>query len=107
MEVVARIVSLPSRKVETDAAVKGDLSLLSSMLVLTPRVIPRVKIEPFGRVKGQQRAGVVKRNSKIKNVGVRIEEVGARIDRFHSFQGDEFAELQVEAALGDEWESEG
>ena len=32
---------------------------------------------------------------------MRVEEICARIDRFRSFQGDEFAKLQVEAALAD------
>ena len=52
-------------------------------------------------MKDRQAAGVVKRNSKIKNVGMRIEEICAWIDRFRSFQGDEFAKLQVEAAFAD------
>ena len=52
-------------------------------------------------MKDRQAAGVVKRNSNIKNVGMRIEEIPAWIDGFRSFQRDEFAKLQVETALGD------
>src|SRR5439155_15313889 len=91
-------------KIESDAAVKRD----AIVVILDARINAArnsgVKIEPLGRVKGRQGAGVIKRNSNIKNVGMRVKEVCARIDRFRSFQGDEFAKLQVEAALANNGE---
>ena len=80
---------------------KGDaIVVILNAGVNAPRN-SRVKIKPFGRMKDRQAAGVVKRNSNIKNVGMRIEEIRAWIDRFRSFQGDEFAKFQVETALAD------
>ena len=88
-------------KVESDAAVKRDaIVVIVDAGVNAPRN-SGVKIEPFGRVKSRQAAGVVKRNSNIKNVCMRVEEICAWIDRFRSFQGDKFAKLQVEAAFAD------
>ena len=89
------------QKIESDAAVKSDtIVVIVDAGVNAPRN-SGVNIEPFGRMKGRQAAGVVKRNSNIKNVGMRVEEIRAWIDRFRSFQGDEFAKLQVETALAD------
>src|SRR6266478_8240596 len=52
-------------------------------------------------MKGRQGSSVIERNPKVKDVSVRVKKVRPRIDRFRSFQGDEFAKLQVETALAD------
>ena len=92
---------LAIQKVESDAAVKSDAIVV---IVDTGVNAPRnsgVNIKPFGRMKGRQAAGVVKRDPHIKNVGMGVEEIRAWIDGFRSFQGDEFAKLQVDTALAD------
>ena len=63
-----------------------------------------VKIEQLAGVKGGSRAGVIKRNSKNKNVAVRVKKVCSRVDGLRSFQGDELAQFQIESPLGDDWE---
>src|SRR6266581_107273 len=47
---------------------------------------------------------MIKRNSKIKNVGVRVKKVCSWIDGLRSFQGDELAQFQIDTALGDDCE---
>ena len=62
------------------------------------------QVEPLRRVKRRQRAGVIERDSKIEDVGVRVEEVCPRIDGFRAFQGNELAQFQIKAALREDRE---
>ena len=57
-------------KIESDAAVKRDaIVVILDAGINAPRN-SGIKIEPLGRMKGRHRAGVIKRNSNIKNVGM-------------------------------------
>src|SRR5204863_5539565 len=58
------------------------------------------QVQPLGCIKSKERAGVIERDSEIENVAVRIKRVGAGIDCFRSFEGNELAEFQIDAALG-------
>src|SRR6266481_9708793 len=88
-------------EIKADPAVEGERVVIVIDTGVYSTRDARHQVQPLGCVQGGERTGVVKWNAKIKDVGVRIEEVRVRVDRFRSFQGDEFAKLQVETALAD------
>src|SRR5205814_6320238 len=58
------------------------------------------QVQPLGCVKSKERAGVIERDGEIENVAVRIKRVCAGVDCFRSFEGNELADLHVDATLG-------
>src|SRR5215471_12096999 len=57
------------------------------------------KIEPACCMQSKERAGVIERNAKVEDIGVRVKNVGPRINRFRTFKRDPLADFEVETAL--------
>src|SRR5437762_3828287 len=87
-------------EMEADSSMKG-----SRVVVVVDTGIDAAgdagdQVQPLGCVKSKERAGVIEWDGEIENVAVRIKRVGAGVDCFRSFEGNELAEFQIDAALG-------
>src|SRR5882724_3390052 len=87
-------------EMEPDSPVEGRRVVVVVDTGIDPARDAGDEVQPLGCIKSKERAGVIEWDGEIENVAVRIKRVGAGIDCFRSFKGNELAEFQIDAALG-------